>query len=389
MLVEGAVADPHRTGARVPGEVVERALRQIATAVDPVHDLEAAVLRGLEIGDELHELVGLPVEIEPVERLQRERGVSHPRVAVVPVALAAGGLGQRGREGRHGCARGHERQALDREHRPLDRHLQAVVGDASPREPTPPVACGGSDQLLGFGEVLWRRELLGPRESAVRAVTRLERVPPPHRVALDTQREVRLEADRLSGPGGVGGAASAVHERPGCRLAPVVEDRLADQLDLHSTLEALDGAYEHVAGVVVRRRSGVRRDPVLVIPGPDREGVAHEHPAGGGLPGRDEDVGPRFVGPRSGMARPERSKPEKARFAVEQAAEHARRVEARDAEPFDRPVRRQQRAGVTVGEKGVVRDRRKRRQSGHARTSGVCGGGGAAHDATQGACQRP
>jgi hypothetical protein len=49
----------------------------------------------LEVADELHELVGLPVEVEVVKRLERERRVAHPAVAVVPVALTAGGLGER------------------------------------------------------------------------------------------------------------------------------------------------------------------------------------------------------------------------------------------------------------------------------------------------------
>ena len=62
-LVEGAVADPHRVGSGVPGELVARGLGQVAAAVDPVHDLKRPVLVRLEVGDELHELVGLPVQV--------------------------------------------------------------------------------------------------------------------------------------------------------------------------------------------------------------------------------------------------------------------------------------------------------------------------------------
>ena len=51
-----------------------------------------------------------------------------------------------------------------------------------------------------------------------------------------------------------------------------------------------------------------------------------------------------------------------ARLAVEQRAEHARRVEARDAQPVDDAVGRDQRAGVAVGEERVVGDRRERRR---------------------------
>ena len=53
-------------------------------------------------------------------------------------------------------------------------------------------------------------------------------------------------------------------------------------------------------------------------------------------------------------------------LAVEQVAEDARRVEARNAEPVDRSVGRDQGAGVAVGEEGVVGDRRKRRGRGCA-----------------------
>ena len=60
----------------------------------------------------------------------------------------------------------------------------------------------------------------------------------------------------------------AVDERPRRLLATVVEDRLADELDLDRALEAFDRAHEHVVGVVVGRRTRVRRDLVLVVPRP-------------------------------------------------------------------------------------------------------------------------
>ncbi len=130
-LVEGAVADPHGARAGVAGEVIAGGLGQVAPPVDPVHDLQRPVLVGLEVGDELHELLGLPVEVEVVQGLQREGRVAHPGVAVVPVALAARRLRQRGRQRRHGRAGGHVGQALDRQRRALDRVAPAVVGDAA------------------------------------------------------------------------------------------------------------------------------------------------------------------------------------------------------------------------------------------------------------------
>ena len=134
-LIEGAVADPHRAGAGVAGELLAEGLGEVAPPVDPVHDLQPAVAVGLDVGDELHELIGLPVEPEQVQRLQRERRVAHPRVAVVPVALAPGRLGQRGRQRRDGRAGRHVGQALDRQRRALDRLAPAMVGKRSRRAP--------------------------------------------------------------------------------------------------------------------------------------------------------------------------------------------------------------------------------------------------------------
>ncbi len=167
-------------------------------------------------------------------------------------------------------------------------------------------------------------------------------------------------------PRRVGGVAVAVDQRPLGRRAAVVEDRLADELDLDAALEALDRAHEHVVGVVVGRRARVRRDRVLVVAGPDRQRVAHDDPAGRRLPGRLEHVRARLVGARGRVVDPERPEAEGAGLAVEQAAEHARRVEARDAEPVDRAVGRDQRARVAVGQERVVGDRRERRRRGGA-----------------------
>ena len=134
-LVVGAVPDPDGLGARVPGQVVEGRLGQVAATVDPVHDLQRAVLVGLEVRDELHELVGLPVEVEPVERLQREGRVPHPRVPVVPVPLAAGRLRERRRQRGDGRTGRHVGEALDRERGALHRVAPPVVGDARACEP--------------------------------------------------------------------------------------------------------------------------------------------------------------------------------------------------------------------------------------------------------------
>ena len=93
-LVERSVSDPHGRRSGIAGEIVSCGLGQVSAPVDPIHDLKPPVLVGLQVGDELHELLRLPVEVQVVQSLQREGRVSQPRVAVVPVALAPRRLGQ-------------------------------------------------------------------------------------------------------------------------------------------------------------------------------------------------------------------------------------------------------------------------------------------------------
>ena len=157
-------------------------------------------------------------------------------------------------------------------------------------------------------------------------------------------------------------------QRPLAGNAAIIERRLAHEVDLDRAVDALGGAHEHVVGVLVGGRPRVGCDRILPAAGPHRQRVAHDHPAGGRLPRGHERVGPRLVDPVAGDVDPERGEPEAARAAVEQRAEHARRVEARDAQPVDRAVRGHERARVAVGEEAVVGDRRERR-----RRAALCG----------------
>jgi hypothetical protein len=75
----------------------------------------------------------------------------------------------------------------------------------------------------------------------------------------------------------------------------VVEGRLANELDLDTAFEANNRSHQQVVGVLIGRRPGVRRDPVLVIAGTDRQGVANDNPTGRRLPSRHQHVGARLV----------------------------------------------------------------------------------------------
>ncbi len=405
-LVEGAVADPHRAGAGVAREILAEGLGEIAAAVDPIHDLQPAVAVGLKVGHELHELVGLPVEAEEVQGLERERGVAHPGEAVIPVALAARRLGQRGRQRGDSRSRRHVREPLDGQRRALDRLPPAMVPKRThPVKPAPPEAHRGVDLRGRLVDVGRSSQMLTPGQACVGPLAGGQGVAGAHAVGLDPQLEIGHQADRLAGAGGVGGVAAAVGQLPLARRATVVEGRLADQLDLDLALQAAHGSHEDVLRVLVGRRPGVRRDPILVCRRAHDQRVVDLDPPAGCLPGRHQHVGAGLVEPPRRNGGPERSQSEHAGLAIEQRPEHAGRVEARNAQPVDRPVGRDERAGVAVGQERVVGDGREWRRSrralrgplsrgpglgaGACPTAGALALAGGAHDATHGSCQRP
>ena len=228
-LLEGAVAGAHGLRAAVAGELGVDLLGQVAAAVDAVHDLEAAVLVGLEVGDELDELLRLPVQAEEVQRAQREARVAHPRVAVVPVALAARRLRQRGRQRRHRGAGGHVRQALDRERRALDRLTPRVIGEVGVRQPPAPELRRRLQPPDRVVVVVGHREALAPAQRAEARLALLEHVPGADAAALDPRDEIGPQAQGEAGAGRVDGVALLVGELPVGRRAPVVEHGLADR----------------------------------------------------------------------------------------------------------------------------------------------------------------
>jgi hypothetical protein len=75
----------------------------------------------------------------------------------------------------------------------------------------------------------------------------------------------------------------------------IVEDRLADHLDVDLALDALDHPQQDVLGLVVGRGTAVGLEVVLRPPVADREEVADHDPAGPRHPGGLEDVGARLV----------------------------------------------------------------------------------------------
>ncbi len=86
------------------------------------------------------------------------------------------------------------------------------------------------------------------------------------------------------------------------------------------------------------------RPLVLVVPRADQQHVADHDPAAAGAPARLEHHRARQVAAVGGHLDVGRAEPEPARVAVEHRAEHARRVEPRQAQPLDVAARRDERA---------------------------------------------
>src|SRR5215471_2414280 len=349
VLTEGGIAYANRTGTRITGEVIPRRFGQLTAAIDAVHDLQRAVLGRLSVGDELHKLVGFPVKVEPVECLEHESRVAHPRVAVVPIALSARCLWEGGGESRDRRAGRHKCQTFDGECRALDWDTVMVVRNAGSPKPCTPIPNRGCDPSFSFLGVLWCGESFVPGEYTIRPIARPEEVVRPNAVSLNPQCEIRAEADCTLRAARVGCMAVAVDWSPLRRYAAVVEGGLAEKFDLDPAFEAEDRSHEHMVGIVVCRRPGVGCDLVLMIPRADRQRVADKDPARRRFPGRDQDVRARLVDPRYRVVDPEGSEAKTSGLPVEQAAEHARRVEAWHAEPVDRSIGGHKRAGVAVG----------------------------------------
>ena len=109
--------------------MVELDLREEALAARAVHDLERLRAPGGRPPEPRHVVVRLVPVAEHEERIDRERGVAEPGVAVVPVALAADLLRERRGRRCHDRSRRRVRQPLEDE--AASKHLFPVRPDVS------------------------------------------------------------------------------------------------------------------------------------------------------------------------------------------------------------------------------------------------------------------
>ena len=367
-LVVGAVADAHRPGVVVTGQVVEFVFDEFALAADGVHHLQGmalAVVGAGHVGDEREEVVGLAVQSQGVEAPEREGGVAHPGVAVVPVALTLRRFRQRRGARREQGAGRRIRQPLQGQSAALQVGPPRMVGEVADVDPLPP-GLAGLPHLVGGFFVRLRRRMLGPAQRDEHVVALFEPGPGPRLPAFQPDPQVggqskcrmgvRIFAgarDRLTV--GVGGVL------PGGVHAGVVERRLAVHHQLDGAAHALHGPQQDMFGIPVHRGPAMRpRAGVDVVPRPHDQCIPHDHPAGVGLPGGLHDQAARQVAARGRHRHPIGAEPEMTGAAVQDRAEDAGGVRPRYAQPFDGAGRGDQAGVLAVGQEGIVRDRRER-----------------------------
>ena len=139
-LIKCAVANPHRPGAAVSGQVAQLYLGQIIAAVNAVHDVQ---LQGLVAAlpypatQPAHKAIGLIDKAQAHKGINREGRIANPGIAVIPVTLAPRGFRQAkggGRNDRALLARG---QQLEGQGRAVDHFPPASAIDRL-CDPLPP-----------------------------------------------------------------------------------------------------------------------------------------------------------------------------------------------------------------------------------------------------------
>ena len=343
----GGVADPDRPRPHVAVEVRQLLFGQVGPAVHGVHELERPVAVRVALlpagGQPVPEPGRLLGEPDPQEGVHRERGVANPGVAVVPVPHPADPLrqaGGRGGDDRPGRLVGEQ---LQRQGRAQD-HLAPPAPVGAAGRPPLPVVDRLAEPVLG---------LLGPGAPAGVGVRGDD--PQDERGALALAEGERghrpaavgPEGDRSGQPQGQARAVEAgavLAHRGGVPRPGVVERRAALHLQRQPAAD-----HPHPADEL-----GVRPGP-----GPDRHVVLDLGDAVGVQEAGDQDVGVRpvvlLLAQLAGRGRGDPEPPPL--VGVEDRPEHAGRVEARQAQPIDRPVQADQGGAVHVPDDAVVLDR--------------------------------
>ena len=333
--------------------MIEGVLDQIGAAVDPVHDLQRPAFAGVLGGavTQPHpERRGLLDVAQAQQRVDGERTVPNPGVAVVPVPLAALLLGQPGgRRGDQRAGRGVGHQ-LERHGRAGD-HLPppSLVGrPGQPRAPEPGGIVGQPLRLLRGHPP---RLAAHPLQHHAAGLPLAQRPGPSHPVAVPLDRDARVldrhpvRCDGIRRQGHAIGLedAAVLVVLDLVRGAAVVEARLEFDGEPHRAPDHPDVPHQVMA-------------VGYPAPGDRHEVVYLTDPVRGHEPG-DQDRGVRQVQLLAHVVVPVGLDREIApAVGVEQRGEHAGGVEPGTAEPVHRPVLRDQRGRLQVADQTVVAD---------------------------------
>ena len=334
--------------------MVEGLLGEVALAADPVHDLQAGILLA-DLDDEAHEVARLLVEAERVQGPEAEGRVADPTVTVVPVAFAAGRLRQRcGGGGQERAARC-VGQPLQHQGGTLQVDAPGMVGEFARPQPFAPELFGRVEALERLGRAA------RPSQVAIRPGDRAEAgllLAQPEEAARRSplERELHVTGQlQLDAVGSARHRAAELAAAPARGFDAVAEARRALHLHLDLAVDAGHHPQQRAVGLVrgFRTAAGAAfRRPLA-----DREQVVDDDPAGLGHPGCLDHQRARLVAAADRHDHASRGELEVAGPAIEHRGEGARRVEAGEAQPLDRAVVGDERAGVAIGEEAVAADR--------------------------------
>ena len=258
LLVPGAVADPYRPALPPAAQLRQGAFGQVVLAADPEHHRQCVFgpdRPGCRGGQEVEELDRLVRAGRDPERFHREAGVPHPGVPVVPVPLATDRLGQRGGGGRD-----------DRAGRGVgqpEQHPAAVLDQVGPGTVILLMRLGPGPPAFDRGRQLGRQVGLAPDPGRIAGAAVLQ---PEQQPISGSKPDLAVGAtgrvsvgDRVGGQRHRGGEQQAFGATPSRDPAvqlgqqrpdqPVLGARPVLDLQVHLTIEALDGADQQVRGI--------------------------------------------------------------------------------------------------------------------------------------------
>ena len=239
-----------------------------------------------------------------------------------------------------------------------------MVGELADVDPLSP-RFTGLPHLVGGFPVGLRRGMLGPGQCHERVIALFETGARTGFPALQSDPQVGGQPQRGVGIRiGVGPrdrlAIGLGRVLPLGGSATVVEGGLAVHHQFDRAAHASHGPQQDVLGIPVHRGTAVRARPGFgVMPGSHHQRIAHDEPAGMGLPGRFHDQTARQVAARRRNRYPVRSESEVPGTAVQDRSEHAGGVRARHAHPLHRAGRGDQAGVLAVREECIVGDRGK------------------------------